>query len=144
MENNVGKFLKKKLDMLKGRFEGTLDGNTEKIMQRVDKNKDVFINKPNSQRTFTRGDDGTYASGNVLTGDEQKQNPGSALESIPSTAIEDVGYDPNNEVATIKFAQGDKSYDYSVSPKEFQEFLNAPSKGRHVAKLWNHNPWFAI
>lgn len=143
MENNVGKFLKNKLNLLKGHFEGTLD-NTEKIMNRVDKNKDVFINKPNSQRTFTRGDDGSFASGEMLIGNEQKYYPDSEVESVPSTAIADVAYNTNNEVATIKFVGGDKTYDYKVTPKEFSEFLNAPSKGRWVSKLWNYNSHFHI
>lgn len=144
MENSVGKFLKKKLDLLRGHYEGTLDGNVEKIMKRVESGKDAYINKPNSERTFTRGDDGTYASGEMLIGNEQQEYPGSAVESVPSTAIADVGYDPKNEVASIKFVDGETTYDYKVTPKEFNEFLNAPSKGRHVAKLWNHNPAFSV
>ena len=140
----VGKFLKKKLDMLKGRFDGTLDGNVEKIMKRVDSGKDATINKPNSQMTFTRGDDGHFASGQMLIGDEQKNFEGSKVESVPSTAIQNVAYDPANEVASIKFVDGEKTYDYSVTPEEFNDFLNAPSKGRWVSKVWNRNPRFSI
>lgn len=64
------------------------------------------------------------------------------LYDVDSTAIENIEYDPNSQTATVKFHNGDKLYDYRVSPEEFKEFLDAGSKGSHVACLWNHNPHF--
>lgn len=143
MENNVGKFLKKQINLLNGIYEGK-DLNVDKVMKRVDDGKNATINRPYSDRTFTRNPEGSFVGGEMLIGNEKESHPDSEVVSLPSTAIADVGYDPKNEVASIKFVDGDKTYDYSVSPQEFSEFLNAPSKGRHVAKLWNHNPEFSI
>lgn len=143
MDNNVGKFLKNKLNLLKGHYEGK-DIDVDKVMKRVDKNKDVFINRPYSDRTFTRNANGSFIGGETLIGNEQANYPDSEVVSLPSTAIADVAYNPEDEVATIKFVGGEGTYDYRVTPKEFNDFMNAPSKGRHVAKLWNHNPHFHI
>lgn len=139
----VGKFLKNKLNLLKGVYEGK-DIDVDKVMKRVDKNKDVFINRPYSDRTFTRNAEGSFIGGDMLVGNEKASYPDSEVVNLPSTAIADVAYSPENEIATIKFVGGDKAYDYKVTPEEFNDFMNASSKGRHVAKLWNHNPHFAI
>lgn len=139
----VGAFLKNKLNLLKGQYEGK-DIDVDKVMKRVDKNKDVFINRPYSDRTFTRNANGSFIGGDMLIGNEKGSHPDSEVVSLPSTAIEDVAYNPNDEVASIKFVGGDKTYDYKVTPKEFNDFMNAPSKGRWVSKLWNHNPDFHI
>lgn len=139
----VGKFLKNKLNLLKGHYEGK-DLDTDKVMKRVDKNKDVFINRPYSDRTFTRNAEGSFVGGEMLVGNEKASYPDSEVVNLPSTAIADISYNPEKEVASVKFVDGEKTYDYSVTPEEFNDFLNAPSKGRHVAKLWNHNPAFHI
>lgn len=139
----VGAFLKNKLNLLKGQYEGK-DIDVDKVMKRVDKNKDVFINRPYSDRTFTRNANGSFIGGETLIGNEKESHPDSEVVSLPSTAIEDVAYNPENEVATITFVGGGKGYDYKVTPKEFNDFMNAPSKGRHVAKLWNYNDHFHI
>ncbi|MBO5809683.1 MAG: KTSC domain-containing protein [Bacteroidales bacterium] len=139
----VGKFLKNKLNLLKGQYEGK-DIDVDKVMKRVDKNKDVFINRPYSDRTFTRNAKGSFIGGDMLIGNEKESHPDSEVVSLPSTAIADVAYNPEDEVATIKFVGGEGTYDYKVTPKEFNDFMNAPSKGRHVAKLWNHNEHFHI
>ena len=140
---NVGDFLKKNINLLKGYYEGS-DLNTDKVMSRIEKNKNAFIAKPYSDRTFTKNEDGSFIGGNILVGNEQEENPGSKVISLPSTAIDSVGYNPEEEIASIKFVNGKKVYDYSVSPEEFKDFMNAPSKGRHVSKLWNHNSRFSI
>lgn len=139
----VGKFLKNKLNLLKGHFEGK-DIDVDKVMKRVDKNKDVFINTPYSDRTFTRNPEGSFVGGEMLIGNEKSSHPDSEVVSLPSTAIADISYNPEEEVASVKFVGGDKTYDYSVSPEEFNDFMNAPSKGRWVSKVWNHNPEFHI
>ena len=46
---NVGDFLKKNINLLKGFYEGS-DLNTDKVMSRIEKNKNAFINKPYSDR----------------------------------------------------------------------------------------------
>ena len=140
---NVGDFLKKNINLLKGFYEGS-DLNTDNVMSRVEKNKNIFINKPYSDRTFTKNEDGSFIGGDILVGNETENNPGSKMISLPSTAIDSAGYNPEDEIASIKFVNGKKVYDYSVSPEEFKDFMNAPSKGRHVSKLWNHNPAFHI
>lgn len=139
----VGQFLKKQLNLLKGHYEGK-DIDVDKVMKRVDKNKDVFINRPYSDRTFTRNAEGSFVGGEMLIGNEKASYPDSEVISLPSTAIADIAYDPEKEVASIQFVGGDQVYDYKVTPKEFNDFMNAPSKGRHVAKLWNHNPHFSV
>ena len=59
-----------------------------------------------------------------------------------SSAIKSFEYDPKSNTARIQFTSGDKKYDYNVTPEEAKDFLDADSKGRHVAIVWNHNPHY--
>ena len=96
---NVGDFLKKNINLLKGYYEGS-DLNTDKVMSRIEKNKNAFIAKPYSDRTFTKNEDGSFIGGNILIGNEQEENPGSKVISLPSTAIDSVGYNPEEEIVS--------------------------------------------
>lgn len=62
-------------------------------------------------------------------------------KKVESTAIEKASHDGKN-TAKIIFTSGPKEYHYRVTPAEFEDFLNSPSKGNHVATIWNHNPHF--
>lgn len=108
----------------KGEFTGTSGKNSGKINKRIDENKSVNISNPTSQRTFHR-ENGSFDG---------------ELGEVVSSAIQNVGYDPNNQIASITFKGGDKSYDYRVSPDEMKEFLDADSKGQWVNYVWkNYN-----
>ena len=50
--------------------------------------------------------------------------------SIPSTAINNIKYDPKTELLRVKFSSGNKTYDYPAVPLELvQALMKAPSKG---------------
>lgn len=93
-----------------------------KIWKAIEDKKSVTISSPQSSR-YT--DDGR-------------------IYDIDSTAIDDVKYDSESEIASVKFVHGDKWYDYRVTPEEFKEFLNASSRGSHAATIWNHNSHFHV
>lgn len=132
---------------LRNKYQGT-SGKEDVIGQKIEKGKTVNIANPTSMRTFTKGDDGTFASGKVLIGNKQ-QNFGHFDKELEtrtakrtSSAIKEIKYDPAKERAYVDFTNGKHSYEYKVKPNEFNDFLNAPSKGQHVVNLWNHNPHF--
>ncbi len=124
----------------KGEFTGTSGKNSEKINKRIDENKSVNISNPTSQRTFHRSNGGSLLEQQIDIGDTTAQNIDAELGEVVSSAIQNVDYDPNNEVASITFRGGDKPYDYKVSPDEMKEFLDADSKGKWVNEIWkNYN-----
>lgn len=72
--------------------------------------------------------------------DEQKEESDFTNGPINSTAIDDVEYDPTTNTASVKWINGDKYYDFDVSPNEMRDFAAAPSKGKHVNDIWkNYN-----
>lgn len=137
-----------------GKYQGT-SGNQEQIQEKIDSGKKVTINNPTSLRTFTKGqqtrrqngqfEKRSYTTGEVEIGDTTanhvKKDYAKTAERT-SSAIQSAKYDPRTNTATIRFAGGNKDYQYEVTPEEFNDFVNAPSKGQHVASLWNHNPHF--
>lgn len=114
-----------------------------KIKKDVKKDNTVLVYNPLSQRTFFRNPEtGSFVGGKVEIGDEKTSDKEQVL-SVVSTAIQSIKYDPKKQRAYVVFKDGDgKEYTYKVTPEEFDDFLNASSKGRHVAKEWNHNKHF--
>lgn len=132
-KNNIGEFLNNKLF---GKFVTTL--NVEDINKRLDRNKPVSIHAPTSYRTVRKDPGSTYNETNDVKiteeGDWEKDD--SVVEGVASSAIADVKYDPENEIASVRYVNGDKYYDFSVNPKEMKDFVDAYSKGRHVQHIW--------
>lgn len=117
----------------------------DKIKKNVEKNKTVLVYNPLSQRTFFKNPEtDSYIDGKIEVGDE-KTSDKEKVVSVQSTAIQSIKYDPKKQRAYVVFKNGNGTeYTYKVSPEEFDDFLNAASKGRHVAKEWNHNHHFHI
>ena len=116
----------------------------DKIKKNVEKNKTVLVYNPLSQRTFFKNPEtDSYIDGKIEIGDE-KTSDKEKVVSVVSTAIQSIKYDPKKQRAYVVFKNGNGTeYTYKVAPEEFDDFLNAASKGRHIAKLWNHNKHFS-
>ena len=112
----------------------------DKIKKNVEKNKTVLVYNPLSQRTFFKNPEtDSYIDGKIEVGDE-KTSDKEKVVSVISTAIQSIKYDPKKQRAYVVFKNGNGTeYTYKVSPEEFDDFLNAASKGRHVAKVWKNS-----
>lgn len=112
----------------------------DKIKKNVEKNKTVLVYNPLSQRTFFKNPEtDSYIDGKIEVGDE-KTSDKEKVVSVVSTAIQSIKYDPKKQRAYVIFKNGNGTeYTYKVSPEEFDDFLNAASKGRHVAKVWKNS-----
>lgn len=112
----------------------------DKIKKNVEKNKTVLVYNPLSQRTFFKNPEtDSYIDGKIEVGDE-KTSDKEKVVSVVSTAIQSIKYDPKKQRAYVVFKNGNGTeYTYKVSPEEFDDFLNAASKGRHVAKVWKNS-----
>ena len=117
----------------------------DKIKKNVEKKNTVLVYNPLSQRTFFKNPEtDSYIDGKIEVGDE-KTSDKEKVVSVQSTAIQSIKYDPKKQRAYVVFKNGNGTeYTYKVSPEEFDDFLNAASKGRHVARVWNKNHHFSI
>ena len=117
----------------------------DKIKKNVEKKNTVLVYNPLSQRTFFKNPEtDSYIDGKIEIGDE-KTSDKEKVVSVVSTAIQSIKYDPKKQRAYVIFKNGNGTeYTYKVSPEEFDDFLNAASKGRHVARVWNKNHHFHI
>lgn len=94
----------------------------------------VKLDNVKSGRTFTKGESGLYADGDIRIGsDLQKKGDKYIDNAVPSSAIKSIDYDPKTQNAKIQYTSGDKQYDFPMTVNEFKDFENAPSKGRWVA-----------
>lgn len=116
----------------KGHFTGT-SGNEDKISKRIDSEKNVNISNPTSKRTFHK-ENGTFLDQQIDIGDTGAGEVG----EVVSSAIDNIDYDPVNNIASVTFHNGSQSYDYSVTPDEMKEMMNAPSKGQWLNSIWKH------
>ena len=112
----------------------------DKIKKNVEKNKTVLVYNPLSQRTFFKNPEtDSYIDGKIEVGDE-KTSDKEKVVSVVSTAIQSIKYDPKKQRAYVIFKNGNGTeYTYKVLPEEFDDFLNAASKGRWVAKVWKNS-----
>lgn len=112
----------------------------DKIKKNVEKKNTVLVYNPLSQRTFFKNPEtDSYIDGKIEIGDE-KTSDKEKVVSVISTAIQSIKYDPKKQRAYVIFKNGNGTeYTYKVSPEEFDDFLNAASKGRHVAKVWKNS-----
>lgn len=105
--------------------------DTSKSLQKSVKEQETYIISPTSNRWI--GAEGK---------ESLEPKVGNRRIQVPSTAIEDVIYEPSTNTASVMFTGGKKYYDYEVTPDQMEDFIKAPSKGHHVATLWNYNPEF--
>ena len=129
---------------------------TKKAMKRVDKGKDVIIKRPSSQRTVIKGgeflEDGNvkraYSEGGAtIIGNRESMysNDEPKVVDVASSAVDEVKYDPNKNICSVRFVGGDKFYDFQMTPDEFQEFMDSDSKGQwvnYVMKVHNRMPGY--
>lgn len=112
----------------------------DKIKKNVEKKNTVLVYNPLSQRTFFKNPEtDSYIDGKIEVGDEKTSDKEKVVR-VQSTAIQSIKYDPKKQRAYVVFKNGNGTeYTYKVSPEEFDDFLNAASKGRWVAKVWKNS-----
>lgn len=129
---------------------------TGKAMKAVDKGKDVIIKRPSSQRTVIKGGEFLENSnvkraysegGNTIIGNRESMysNDEPKVVDVVSSAVDEVKYDPNKNVCSVRFVGGGKFYDFQMTPDEFQEFMDSDSKGQwvnYVMKVYNRMPGY--
>lgn len=106
-----------------------------KVSKALDKGKEFQLSRPTSIRSFERND----VTGDYRTGFSQIGKGYPTEVEVASSAVAEVKYDPNKNIASIRFVNGDKWYDYDVTPEEFQEFIDADSKGQWINYIWKWN-----
>lgn len=121
------------------KFHGTSDKNADKMFRAIAKGKKVEVANPTSKRSYYKSPEGTFVGGEHEIGEITTAD---AVVEMSSTAIAKAEYDPTTNTAYITFHNGTKPYEYEVSPDEFEDFVNAPSKGQWVALHWNNNEHF--
>lgn len=114
---------------------------TKKVEKALDKSpQEIMLKAPTSIRSFSRGPDNSYLTGNVTTG------KGLSTEvEVASQAIAEVKYDPKTNICKVRFVNGDKWYDYNMTPDEFEDFMASDSKSQYVnyvMKYENRMPGF--
>lgn len=113
-------------DELKGMATDVVKGKTVKVLH------------PTSERYINSKDRSPYTKGEYSIDKE----PDKTKEvGINSTAVDKASYDPKTGIAAVKFHGGDKWYNYVMTPEEFDDFMKAPSKGRHVRYVMTPHNW---
>ena len=106
-----------------------------KLINRVVKGNSVEVKAPTSTHFFTRGEGGFSKGKSSLTNEDVSAR----AISKPSTAIQSVKFDPKTGIASVLFTKGKKWYDYVMNPSQFEDFMNASSKGRYVNEVMHYN-----
>lgn len=108
------------------------DKNFQSTLQSlVEKGKKVTIEDVKSSRYQKKGSDTYYGPTDTSLPYEAMKE-----QSVSSSAVEKVSYDPKTNDLTIKFRNNNKKYVYPDVPEEvFAEFMESPSKGRYVNKV---------
>lgn len=112
----------------------TDDKSMKKIEKGLSKGKEIQVSNPTSYRSFDTGKGGYYHTGTAEIG----KVPNMKQAARASSAVADVKYSPDSHICKVKFTNGDKYYDYDMTPDEFMDFMNSDSKGRHVNKVMHY------
>lgn len=106
--------------------------DTKKLNKKLNKGKEVKVNKVISSRYYNQGSNGSFLDDDATVA--SLDDSGNKVEAqIPSTAVDEVKYDPKTKVCEVKFVGGKKWYKYeNMSEQQFKTFMNASSKGRYV------------
>ena len=107
------------------------------VSNSIDKGKEIEITNPISERT-NLGQGPSTKDEFVAEVSDKPTN-----ESVVSSAIDTIQYDPKSKIAHVKFVNGNKNYAYpNVTKDAILKFLNASSKGRY----WNYtfNPTYRV
>lgn len=104
---------------------------TKKVEKALDKSpKEIMLKAPTSMRYFTKGSDGSYLTGDVQIIDTGLQQATDV--QVASSAVAEVKYSPESNICSLRFVNGDKWYDYQMTPEQFEEFMGSNSKGQYV------------
>lgn len=104
---------------------------TKKVEKALDKSpKEIMLKAPTSMRYFTKGSDGSYLTGDVQIIDTGLQQ--ATAVQVASSAVAEVKYNPETNICSLRFVNGDKWYDYQMTPEQFEEFMSSNSKGQYV------------
>lgn len=104
---------------------------TKKVEKALDKSpKEIMLKAPTSMRYFTKGSDGSYLTGDVQIIDTGLQQTTDV--QVASSAVAEVKYRPESNICSLRFVNGDKWYDYQMTPEQFEEFMGSNSKGQYV------------
>lgn len=104
---------------------------TKKVEKALDKSpKEIMLKAPTSMRYFTKGSDGSYLTGDVQIIDTGLQQ--ATAVQVASSAVAEVKYNPESNICSLRFVNGDKWYDYQMTPEQFEAFMGSNSKGRYV------------
>lgn len=104
---------------------------TKKVEKALDKSpKEIMLKAPTSMRYFTKGSDGSYLTGDVQITDTGLQQATDV--QVASSAVAEVKYSPESNICSLRFVNGDKWYDYQMTPEQFEEFMGSNSKGQYV------------
>lgn len=104
---------------------------TKKVEKALDKSpKEIMLKAPTSMRYFTKGSDGSYLTGDVQIIDTGLQEATDV--QVASSAVAEVKYRPESNICSLRFVNGDKWYDYQMTPEQFEEFMGSNSKGQYV------------
>lgn len=104
---------------------------TKKVEKALDKSpKEIMLKAPTSMRYFTKGSDGSYLTGDVQIIDTGLQQ--ATAVQVASSAVAEVKYNPESNICSLRFVNGDKWYDYQMTPEQFEEFMGSNSKGQYV------------
>lgn len=128
----------------------------------LDKNKAVSVGALISKRILNRNGD-SYIGGKLEIDDrpfdeedrdnyakkrnEQMKNEEPVEVQLPSTAIESARFDEDKGAIYITYVGGGKEYVFQGNKKDWLQFMNSGSKGRHVQyvmKVMNQAPksWY--
>lgn len=64
--------------------------------------------------------------------DEQIKNKEPVMVELPSTAVASARFDEDKGAIYVKYVGGDQEYVFAGDKKDWLDFMNAGSKGRHV------------
>lgn len=127
---------------------------TTRINKKLAQDKDVNVSKVYSMRNY---DDGNRPEGNARywkgenVGRGLEDVPGNITEEVRSSAIDQVKYDPKQNLCWVKYVDGNGGwYSFKMNPKQFKTYMQSSSKGRYTQNVmrqvnydndWENHPY---
>lgn len=138
LKETVSKFFNKPVEI-----NGTHSKSSDnKLNKGLEKERKIEISSPTSFRTkYTSSNfsDGSKTDIGLTETSHLNNNEKAKAYGIPSTAVKEIEYNPSTRDCKVTFTSNPKKYNYKMSKEEFEEFYNAPSKGRHVNNVMKYN-----
>lgn len=100
----------------------------------IGKNKVVEVKNVQSSRYRYDNSNTLYDPNDVAKMDNGDISSKVQEVQANSTAVDEIKYDPQTKILTVKYQNGNTYYDFPNVPQEVvTEFMEAPSKGRYLA-----------